>query len=324
MGIVVAAATDASQDATVLVVLAGWLAAAVALAWFLGVFRIREFHAAPRIPRDAPVWPLASVAVGAVLGWMVVAPTLYLILRNASGRPVPTTRPDIPPEDLIALGIIGPIVGMLVALIGDAGVRPRVGQILGYGVTRLPRGVALGLLGALIAIPVVVWAAQIAEVIYQAIGLQHPAEHDLLRVMREMPSRTARIGAIAAAVVVAPVWEELLFRGHIQTLFAVGLARLRTTAPPRGFPVDPSQTTIPVVENPTTPRALLSTWPAILFTSILFALVHPAWTWPAIFVLAVCLGYAYERTNNLWVPIVMHAAFNGLSTWYYLASTAGS
>jgi membrane protease YdiL (CAAX protease family) len=55
-------------------------------------------------------------------------------------------------------------------------------------------------------------------------------------------------------------------------------------------------------------------WLAILITSLAFALLHPAWSWPAIFVLAIGLGYLYERTGNLWAPITVHLLFNSLET----------
>jgi membrane protease YdiL (CAAX protease family) len=55
-------------------------------------------------------------------------------------------------------------------------------------------------------------------------------------------------------------------------------------------------------------------WLAIVITSLAFALLHPAWSWPAIFVLAIGLGYLYERTGNLWAPITVHLLFNSLET----------
>src|SRR5204863_1206493 len=86
---------------------------------------------------------------------------------------------------------------------------------------------------------------------------------------------------ILGAVAVAPLAEELLFRGHIQTLL-------------RGATRRP--------------------WLAVIITSIIFAGIHPTWTIPPIFVLSLALGYAYERTGNLWLNIFMHAMFNGLET----------
>jgi membrane protease YdiL (CAAX protease family) len=59
-------------------------------------------------------------------------------------------------------------------------------------------------------------------------------------------------------------------------------------------------------------------WLAVVITSVIFAVVHPLWMAPLIFVLSICLGYAYERTGNLWVPIVMHALFNTSSTIVFL------
>jgi membrane protease YdiL (CAAX protease family) len=72
-----------------------------------------------------------------------------------------------------------------------------------------------------------------------------------------------------------------------------------------------------------TPPAVWATWAGILVSAALFTVVHDAWTWPPIFVLAVCLGYAYERTGNLWAPITMHAAFNSISTVVYLLIAPG-
>jgi len=62
---------------------------------------------------------------------------------------------------------------------------------------------------------------------------------------------------------------------------------------------------------------------SILITSMFFASVHPVWSFPIIFLLALALGYAYERTGNLWVSITMHAMFNTISTVLFLLG-AGS
>jgi hypothetical protein len=77
-------------------------------------------------------------------------------------------------------------------------------------------------------------------------------------------------------------------------------------------------TILPAIETIRTAPPAWATWAAILVTSVIFAVVHPAWTAPAIFLLSLCLGYAYERTGNLWVPILIHAAFNTTSTLLYL------
>jgi membrane protease YdiL (CAAX protease family) len=62
-----------------------------------------------------------------------------------------------------------------------------------------------------------------------------------------------------------------------------------------------------------------SRWLSVILTSTLFSLVHPAWSIPPIFVLSLCLGYAYERTGNVWTTVTMHAVFNGVNTALFLA-----
>ncbi|MGB7157161.1 MAG: CPBP family intramembrane glutamic endopeptidase, partial [Tepidisphaeraceae bacterium] len=59
----------------------------------------------------------------------------------------------------------------------------------------------------------------------------------------------------------------------------------------------------------------------IAVASFVFAVLHPAWTWPLIFVLAVGMGYAYERTGNLWVPVFIHLFFNTINTVVTLLSS---
>ena len=51
---------------------------------------------------------------------------------------------------------------------------------------------------------------------------------------------------------------------------------------------------------------------AAVATSMAFAVVHQnVLTLAPLFVLAMCFTLAYELTGCLWVPIVMHALFNG-------------
>jgi membrane protease YdiL (CAAX protease family) len=56
----------------------------------------------------------------------------------------------------------------------------------------------------------------------------------------------------------------------------------------------------------------------VVITSILFAIIHPGWSAPIIFILSLGLGYAYERTGNLWVPLTIHLLFNSFQTAMFL------
>jgi membrane protease YdiL (CAAX protease family) len=91
--------------------------------------------------------------------------------------------------------------------------------------------------------------------------------------------------AAAAAVLRAPIIEELVFRGMFQTWFNIFTA-----------------------------------WPGMLCASILFAAVHSsAWPDPLPLVLVgIMLGLAYQRTRNLLAPMIAHAIFNGVMTVFAL------
>jgi len=166
---------------------------------------------------------------------------------------------------------------------------------------------------------------QVVDMVYRAMNYRHPTEHPLLHTLGEHPGRAVMATIVVGACIVAPLAEELLFRGHVQTLLRRFFYRLSSpwvAPPPIGFAVitnrpDAAPAPLPALPAPAQP-APWQTWSAILLTSILFALIHPTWTFPMIFALALCLGYAYERTGNLWVPITIHAAFNTASTALFL------
>jgi len=103
---------------------------------------------------------------------------------------------------------------------------------------------------------------------------------EIVQFLQEAEQPRDRFAVVAMAVVVAPVAEEVIFRGY---LYAVGKRFLG-----------------PVV--------------SLIGTSLLFAILHGhAASIPALFTLAVCLGLAYEKSGNLLVPMIMHAVFNTVS-----------
>lgn len=112
-------------------------------------------------------------------------------------------------------------------------------------------------------------------------------QHEGLELITSYPQLSLRVLFIATAVVVAPVLEELIFRGMFQTAIRSLLLNLGRS---------------------------LSAWLAIVISSILFAMIHPDTAhWPALFVLSMCMGYAYEKSGSLFRAIFIHALFNGLT-----------
>ena len=106
----------------------------------------------------------------------------------------------------------------------------------------------------------------------------------------EFISRASTVWVVvvfAVITVLAPIGEELFFRGLVQSLLR---------------------------------RHLGGPWPAILATSAIFAAAHfnQPQAIPALFILAVAMGYNYERTGRLLGPIIMHAVFNAVMLWNVL------
>lgn len=91
------------------------------------------------------------------------------------------------------------------------------------------------------------------------------------------------IVAFIMLVIVAPVAEEVLFRGYL-------LGKLRQYAP---------------------------LWVAILVTSLLFAAVHGAWNVGIdVFALSIVLCVLRVWLKSLWAPIMVHMLKNGVAFYF--------
>jgi len=106
--------------------------------------------------------------------------------------------------------------------------------------------------------------------------------HEFLTILTRPETPIAwSVMVIAAAVVMAPIGEEILFRGLLQSMLRRYMGR---------------------------------PWIGIVLASILFASVHMTVpdSLPALFALSIALGYSYERTGRLWAPIMIHMLFNAV------------
>lgn len=83
----------------------------------------------------------------------------------------------------------------------------------------------------------------------------------------------------SGAFIIAPIAEELFFRGMVQTILG---------------------------------NFLGSRWSAILLTSLAFGLIHFSQPYAivALIFLAIIIGYSYEKTGSMLPPILIHALFN--------------
>ncbi len=126
-----------------------------------------------------------------------------------------------------------------------------------------------------IAVAIVVYAGQLVS--GPTFEFQ---ENPGLVAIEENPQVGLRILMLTFTVLIVPVFEEVMFRGLLQSGIRSHLDR-------------------PIV--------------AILITSAVFAALHPSMHWPALFVLSCCMGYAYEKSGSLIRSIIIHALFNGMN-----------
>ena len=279
-------------------VTAFWLAilliVALAVAWRMGVLARGSIRGPVRIARRFPLGRLVGVTALGGVAW-VFSQVLIVQARAIQFR---QANPDatftvemLNATDFAVLATLPFVVGIAALLLGDASIRRDVLRRLGLSASKLADGVVIAVAAMFVVMPLMFMMSIVLELIYKAIDYEHPTEHQMLKAMKDAPAYARWLLTIGACVL-APAFEELFFRGHIQTIVARFVRDVRDLSGSR--------------------------WIAVIFTSLIFAIVHEPWTWPVIFLLAMILGYAYERTGNLWVPIFIHALFNTIQTLIFL------
>jgi len=160
----------------------------------------------------------------------------------------------------------------------------RAGELGWLGAS--PRDLWWGMVGLVAALPFVQSVNVACVMLYRVVMDRLPPEvaHTTLEAMKSAPGDPWVRVQVGAAVLAAPIVEEVLYRAMLQT------AILQVTG-----------------------RA----WWAIAGASVVFGVSHVgAVQWyaiPTLVMLGAAMGLAYERTKSLGVPIVMHMGFNGLN-----------
>jgi membrane protease YdiL (CAAX protease family) len=211
---------------------------------------------------------------------------------------------------------------------------------LGLTTHALGRNLLAGALAALVLTPAVLGLNYLVDLWYVSSGAGVPQEHPLTLVAQQSLVPAEWVLLFLTGMMSAPVLEELIFRGMLQSWFAArrwgghaamatafawalatcwGRARAAwsTGAGPFLEQAAPAVFVLALV-----PFYLVVRWysrtpagPAIFGTALLFALVHAS-VWPtpvALFFLALGLGGLAWYTRSLAGPIVLHSLFNGYS-----------
>lgn len=233
-------------------------------------------------------------------------------LANAPMRHVILTGQDL--LVIVFLFLLGMIVaGMVLAPPGDdtlaVGMHTFFLQLIGYapalaylvyqlrrqdqGVSHFGLGraswrvVPTGLAGLCIALPAVMALGTLVTIVMLLLGQSPPAVgHQLLTHLTQPDARLGLMMLTLSSVLLAPVFEEILYRGVVQTFL------LHVLGPQR--------------------RWMILLIAGGFFASIHFHAVTP-WMLLPLWALGIILGWLYETTRSLYPSILVHALFNGVN-----------
>jgi len=170
-------------------------------------------------------------------------------------------------------------IPVLIVLFGLLRSQNLSGESIGLTQRKTFRWLGLSVLLYLATLPLLWFYSLLYQIFLEQLGHSFYLQ-DVTQVFLAPMSWPVRAGVIFAAVIAAPVFEEIVFRG---VLFPWLVRRA-------GF------------------------WPGVAVVSILFAAMHvhvPSLL--PLFLLSTIFCVAYARTRSLWVPIGMHACFNGVT-----------
>lgn len=212
--------------------------------------------------------------------YMGVQSGVEQFLMARQGVVVDATHP-VPGTLLVPAMLCGQIVlGAACLLVGMMTFRLGLARGMGLALDRKLWILTRGVAGFLIMVPLV-WAAMLLGRLVVPEAYNH--EHVLVTFGREASTGWFLVTA-AGAVVLAPIVEELFVRGLLQSMLR---------------------------------RYLGHPWPAILLTSLIFAIGHAPFyqDMPALFLFSIGLGYNYERSGRLIPCMIMHACLNASAMW---------
>jgi membrane protease YdiL (CAAX protease family) len=245
-----------------------------------GLWLFWKFVLSPRAPKPEirlPEWGLppidfACYAFFAIVGFLALSAAAGLVLRHVR----------LGEDATKVLGGAVQDIGLLLGIFGFHQFYCRVGR---SSAARAPIGPAIKsgavtffIAMLLVDVSIILWSFALSS-----LGL--PMENqEFVDIAQNTNSTWLKGSLMAIAVILAPVAEEIVFRG--------GLFRYFRTRIPR--------------------------WWAIGLTSFLFGSLHVSWdsslvglpSFAPMVVLAVIFCLAYERTGSLGTVVVAHALFN--------------
>jgi membrane protease YdiL (CAAX protease family) len=241
-------------------------------AWYRLIRKPSEVSLTHRVPRGPAPKPFLAVIV-----------TLLLIMLGLStlfSKPPSVQHVDL--RTLAAANLQSALVAIVLLGLMKISI-DRFVRIEEYGIKEEKFSSQLkdGLLGFLLAIiPVTLFRT------FTLPFLNEDELHPLIRLIKDSGDITLWAHVIFAAVIIAPILEELMYRVILQGWL----------------------------------RTFLSPVPAILVTALIFSSMHGFPAVIALFPLAIILGYIYEVRHSYFACVTTHMLFNGVNLLMILIS----
>jgi membrane protease YdiL (CAAX protease family) len=286
----------------------------------------------PYEPRRPAPWNGIDVLM--FLGIMFLAEIACLkigMLGSGTHFPDEGAVPDSQQQYLL---VTAHFVGSLMTLIlGAAMLSVRVAATpidLGWNAARIPYDLKCGAIAFAVIAPVV-FAVQLllTKVV--------PYEHPVIELIQQRPSGMMLVVLTVSTVLIAPLFEEFLFRvllqGWLEKVEESWLSRLREDQDKPSDEVSATiENTVNIDPNPAdggvSKVSLFGITPGFLpiaISSLIFSLMHygqgPAMV--PLFVFAVVLGFLYRQTHRLLPSFTVHFLLNAVSMAMLLAQPGG-
>ena len=251
-------------------------------------------HLVPMRSRKAPFWTLAEALIlfGAnivfitALGNFSAGPEVRDLTDGASNAPSNTNSQ----MTFAMISLVAAICSCLITLAWLRFLNPQAIRRLSLII--LPSDIALGIKASVLIIPPVLMLSGLVNLIV-------PYEHKVLDQVKEVDSIQIFAVMLLSTALIAPFFEEFLFRVLVQGGLQGMIDRVQ------------HEPDLLADSESYRPNSLLP----ILISSVVFALMHlgQGAAYIPLFVLSLGLGYLYRQTGNITAPLVVHMVLNGMT-----------
>jgi membrane protease YdiL (CAAX protease family) len=270
----------------------------------------------PYEPRRPVPWTGVDLAAVLCIFVLAIVTVGQVLMNYYHGGQVPKT-PGL--ADLVA-NLGAELIGVELAILLLMQRSGAIAADFGLRTSRFDYDTGLGVLGYLAVIVPITW-------MQAALSQIEAYHHPLIDAFHERHDALMIVGSTVAAVLVAPLCEEMFFRVLLQGWFESLESAWRESRSKR-VQISATELIVNGVEPPhvVVPSAGVVWWP-ILLSSGLFSLMHHGQGLAQIplFFLAIVLGYLYQRTHRLWPSLTVHMLLNAgtmLVLWLQVAAAA--